>query len=81
MITAVFEYHKIIQSQQLFLQIANREGTYCRNVLMIVSVTPRPIIIKGQLKGIIDKTTIEKIPIVNALSSRQNCFIKISQIS
>ena len=81
MITTVFEYERVIQNQMILLQVTNKEGTFCRNVRLIVSVIPRAKIIQASFKGIIDKTTVEKIPITNIMNTKQRCTIKILKIS
>jgi len=81
MITTVFEYERVIQNQMILLQVTNKEGTFCRNVRLIVSVIPRAKIIQASFKGIIDKSTVEKIPITNIMNTKQRCTIKILKIS
>ncbi len=41
----------------------------------------RPVLIQGELRGVIEKITYEKIPIVNAFNTKQNCFISIRKLS
>jgi hypothetical protein len=48
---------------------------------LIVSVVPKPTLIQAQIKGIIDRTVIEKIPICNALPTKQNCYVSIHRLS
>lgn len=55
--------------------------SYCKNIRLIVSVIPKPIIVQARLKGTIDKVTVEKIPITNSLPSKQNCFVSLTKIS
>ncbi len=47
-----------MQDQEVFLQVFNEEMTFCKNIRLIISVIPKPVIIQAKLKGIIDKTTI-----------------------
>ena len=56
-VSATLEYSKVIQNQKIFLQVTNKNSTFCKNIAFIVNVIPRPKIIKGQLKGVIEKTT------------------------
>jgi hypothetical protein len=42
---------------------------------------PRPILLQGHLKGIIDQNTSETIPLVNLLDTNQACSVKLCRIS
>ena len=55
--------------------------TYCKNIKLIINVIPRPLVIQANLRGVIDKTTVERIPITNPLPVKQNCFINFGKIS
>lgn len=55
--------------------------SYCKNIRLIISVIPKPIIVQARLKGTIDKVTVEKIPITNSLPTKQNCFISLMKIT
>ena len=57
-ISLIFLYEKVYQNQKIELQVSNKDGTFCRNIRLLVSVISRPVIVQGQLKGIIEKAVV-----------------------
>jgi len=65
----------------MILRITNNDSTFCRNIRLIISVVPKPIAIQAELKGVVEKVTIEKIPITNCLAVKQACYISIIRLT
>lgn len=75
------EFKRLVQNKEMVIQVSNEDGSYCKNVRLIISVIPKPTLVKAQLRGKIDQTTLEKIPVINTLDVKQSCFISFNMIT
>ena len=75
------EFKRLVQNKEMVIQVSNEDGSYCKNVRLIISVIPKPTLVKAQLRGKIDQTTLEKIPVINTLDVKQSCFISFNIIT